>query len=199
MRFCGTSNAAVIVHVVDVSVIEGRDPKSDFEKINEELARFSEELADRPQIVAANKADIASEEQIAEFKKFIQEKNLEYFTISAATKKGIQELLNCIVENLDKLPPVKSYEPEPLSLADLEEIEKKRQEFKVEKSGKGYFTIYAQFLEPIIAAANMDDYESLQYLQRVLRSSGIIDALEEAGVREGDTVAIFDFEFEYVS
>jgi len=83
-------------------------------------------------------------------------------------------------------------------LAELAEIEKNRQAFKVEKLDKGYFVVDAPFLEPIIRAANMDDYESLQYLQRVLRSSGIIDALEESGVEEEDTVAIFDFEFEYV-
>jgi GTP-binding protein len=188
----------LIVHIVDVSGCEGRCPKDDFEKINLELARFSQELSERPQIVAANKADIASEEQIEEFQSFIKGKDMEFFVISAATKRGLQELLNCVEEKLSELPPVKSYEPEPLSLAELEEIEKNKRAFKVEKLDKDYFAVDAPFLRPIVASANMDDYESLQYLQRVLRSSGIIDALEEAGVRDGDTVSLFEFEFEYI-
>ncbi|MCL2071981.1 MAG: GTPase ObgE [Oscillospiraceae bacterium] len=193
----------LILHIVDVSGCEGREPKADFEKINAELSRFSEELSGRTQIVVANKSDIASPEQIEEFKAFVESSKLptlnpKLFVISAATKMGLQELLDAVAENLDKLPPVKSYEPEPLSLLELEEIEKKRQAFKIENPDKGYFIIDAPFLAPIIAVADMDDFESLQYLQRVLRSSGIIDALEEAGVCESDTVAIFDFEFEYI-
>ncbi|MCL2036887.1 MAG: GTPase ObgE [Oscillospiraceae bacterium] len=188
----------LIVHIVDVSGNEGRCPKEDLEKINVELARFSEELSERPQIIAANKADIASPEQIAEFREFVEANGAELFVISAATKSGLQELLNSVIENLEKLPPVKSYVPEPLSRAELDEIEKSKRSYKVTNPEEGYFIIDAPFLAPIIASANMNDYESLQYLQRVLRSSGIIDALEDAGVEEEDTVAIFDFEFTYV-
>ena len=189
----------LIVHIVDVSGCEGRCPKDDFEKINTELARFSEELSARPQIVVANKSDIATEEQISDFKQFI-ENNTEFpfYTISAATQNGLQALLDCIEETLPKLPPIKSYEAEPLSLVELEEREKAKRAFKIEKLESDYFMVDAPFLLPIIRVANMDDYESLQYLQRVLRSSGIIDALEEAGINENDTVAIFDFEFSYV-
>ena len=188
----------LIVHIVDVSGCEGRDPVDDYRKINTELANFSMELASRPQIIAANKADIASDEQIAAFREFIAAEGRELFVISAATKKGLQELLNAVIEKLKDLPPVKHYEPEPLSLAELAEIEAARRKFEVTNPEKGYFVVDAPFLAPIIAAANMDDYESLQYMQRVLRSSGIIDALEAAGVEEDDTVSIFDFEFEYV-
>ncbi|MDR0197180.1 MAG: GTPase ObgE [Oscillospiraceae bacterium] len=188
----------LIVHVVDVSGSEGRDPRDDFEKINLELSRFSEELAGRKQIVAANKADIASEEQIAEFKAFMEGENLPLFVISAATARGTDSLVKHIARELSALPPLRYYEPEPPTPEELEKINEGKRAFSVENPEEGYFAVNARWLAPLISAANMDDYESLQYLQRVLRSSGIIDALEKAGVKENDTVAIFDFEFTYL-
>lgn len=188
----------LIVHVVDVSGIEGRDPKEDFDKINLELANFSEELSKRPQIVAANKSDMASEEQIEGFKAFIAEKGLPCFIISAATTKGTRELVETVAAKLDTLPPMLRYEPQPLSKAELDEIEKGKHSFKVEQLDEGFFEVTGEFLLPILSTVNMEDYESLQYLQRVLRSSGIIDELERLGVNEGDTVSIYDFEFDYV-
>ena len=188
----------LIVHVVDVSGSEDRDPKEDFEKINMELANFSAELAERPQIVAANKADMASEEQINEFKSFIKEKGLPCFVISAATTVGTKELIEAIAAKLDELPPLVRFEAQPLSRAEIDEFEREKHSFKVEKLDEGMFEVTGQFLLPILQTVNMDDYESLQYLQRVLRSSGIIDELERQGVQEGDTVSIYDFEFDYV-
>jgi len=185
----------LILHVVDVSGSEGRDPKDDFEKINLELSRFSEELASRPQIIALNKADIAAPEQIQAFREYI---GRDVFVISAATKQGTRELADSITEELSKLPPVKRYEPEPLSLEELDRIREEKRSFKIENPEKGYFIVDAPWLAPIIANVNMDDYESLQYMQRVLISSGIIAALEEAGIKERDTVSIFDFEFDYI-
>ena len=100
----------LIVHVVDVSGSEDRDPKEDFEKINLELSNFSEELAERPQIVAANKSDMASEEQIKNFTDFIKEKGLPCFVISAATTEGTKQLTEKIAAVLDTLPPITRYE-----------------------------------------------------------------------------------------
>lgn len=187
----------LIVHVVDVSGIEGRDPKEDFDKINLELANFSEELAERPQIVAANKCDLASEEQIAEFEEFIKEKSLPFFQISAATTEGTDALMDAVIAKLDTLPPVKRYEAVPLSLAELAEIDEQKHSFTVTKQD-GIFIVDAEWLAPILSVVNMEDYESLQYFQRVLRSSGIIDELERQGIQEDDVVSIFDFEFNYV-
>lgn len=187
----------LIVHVVDVSGIEGRDPKEDFDKINLELANFSEELAERPQIVAANKCDLASEEQIAEFEEFIKEKSLPFFQISAATTEGTDALMDAVIAKLDTLPPVKRYEAVPLSLAELAEIDEQKHSFTVTKQD-GIFIVEAEWLAPILSVVNMEDYESLQYFQRVLRSSGIIDELERQGIQEDDVVSIFDFEFNYV-
>ncbi|MGN1338844.1 MAG: GTPase ObgE [Oscillospiraceae bacterium] len=187
----------LIVHVVDVSGVEGRDPKDDFEKINRELANFSEELAERPQIVAANKSDMATEEQIAEFRSFIEAQGLPFFTISAATTMGTQELMDCVAEELSKLPPPKRFEVQPLTMQELEQLENEKHSFTVQKVD-GVYVVEAQFLAPILETCNMDDYESLQYFQRVLRSSGIIDELERQGIQEDDLVSIYDFEFNYV-
>ncbi len=188
----------LIIHVVDVAGSEGRDPKEDFEKINLELSNFSAELAERPQIVAANKADMASEEQIAEFKEFIESKGLPCYVISAATTMGTKELIEAAAAKLDTLPPVVRFESQPLSRAEIDEFQKEKHSFTVEKLDEGVFEVTGQFLLPILQTVDMEDYESLQYLQRVLRSSGIIDELERQGVQEGDTVSIYDFEFDYV-
>ncbi|MCL2755299.1 MAG: GTPase ObgE [Oscillospiraceae bacterium] len=185
----------LIVHMADVSGCEGRDPAEDFALINSELAKFSPELAQRPQIVVANKADIATPEQIEAFRKAVR---ADVFVLSVATQSGVKELLNKIEETLPHLPPITRYEAESLSLAELREIQENKRAFKVEKAESDLFIVDAPFLLPIIRSANMDDYESLQYFQKVLHSSGIIDALEAAGVQENDTVSIFDFEFSYV-
>lgn len=188
----------LIVHVVDVSEIEGRDSVEDFEKINTELRNFSEELSQRPQIVAANKSDMATEEQIEKLRKYVEEKGLPFFVISAATTMGTQELVGAIAAELENLPPVIRYEAQPLTLEEIEHINEAKRSFTIEKADAHYFIVNAEWLAPILSTVNMEDYESLQYFQRVLRYSGIIDGLENAGVEEGDTVSIFDFEFDYM-
>ena len=189
----------LIVHVVDVSGSEGRDPKDDFEKINLELANFSSELSERPQIVAANKSDIATEEQIEDFRSFIEEKGLPFFVISAASAQGTKELVSAIAGELEKLPPIVRYEAKPLTLEELEKQAAEKRSFTVKKEDEHFYSVDAEWLAPILSTVNMDDYESLQYFQRVLRYSGIIDALKEAGVEEDDTVSIFDFEFSFIN
>ncbi|MBO5266656.1 MAG: GTPase ObgE [Ruminiclostridium sp.] len=188
----------LIVHVVDVSEIEGRDCIDDFEKINTELRNFSEELSERPQIVAANKSDMATEEQIEKLRKYVEDKGLKFFVISAATTMGTQELVGQIAAELETLPPVIRYEAQPLTLEEIEKINEEKRSFTVEKADEHYFIVNAEWLAPILSTVNMDDYESLQYFQRFLRYIGIIDALEAAGVEEEDTVSIFDFEFNYM-
>ena len=187
----------LIVHVVDVSGIEGRNPIDDFEAINRELENFSEELAEAPQIVAANKSDMATAEQIAEFRKYIENKGLTFFEISAATTVGTQDLIYGIWDKLKELPPVKEFEAQPLTQQELDEKLLTNRNFKVTVEDNIYF-VEADWLWDILRSVNMDDYSSLQYFQRILRSSGIIDKLEEMGIQEGDTVSIFDFEFDYI-
>ena len=187
----------LIVHVVDVSGCEGRDPIEDFEAINRELGNFSEELAEAPQIIAANKCDMATPEQIERFKQYVTEKGYKFFEISAATTKGTQELVKAVYEDLVKLPPVKQFEAQPLTQEELDDKLLSKKDFSVTVED-GVYYVEADWLWDVLRSCNMEDYSSLQYFQRVLRSTGIIDKLEEMGINEGDTVNIFDFEFDFV-
>ncbi|MDE5619402.1 MAG: GTPase ObgE [Ruminococcus sp.] len=187
----------LIVHVVDVSGIEGRNPCEDFEVINAELAKFNEELSERPQIVAANKSDMATEEQIEELRQYIEEKGIPLFCISAATTKGTSELIKKVSEVLDTLPPIKEYEPEPVPQAELDDMAGAGKKFEITVDD-GVYYIEAHWIQPIMRTVDPDDYSSLQYFQRVLINSGIIAKLEEMGIHEGDTVNLEGFEFDFV-
>lgn len=184
----------LLLHVVDVSGSEGRDPIEDFKLINSELVSFSEELSKRKQIAVANKADIATQEQIDRFKDFCDEQGLELFVISAATRQGLDTLPGVVYNHLQQLPPVVIYQPEYVK----PEIVEDGNAFNIFRTDDGAFNIEAEWLVRILNGCNVDDYESLQYFQRRLRDSGIIDKLEEMGVKEGDTIRIEDFEFDYV-
>ncbi len=187
----------LILHVVDVSGSEDRDPIEDFEIINRELANFSEDLANAKQIVAANKCDMATQEQVERFKNYITEQGIAYFAISAATTMGTKDLVNYTYSELEKLPPVKVYEPDPVPVWNPVELAETR-EFDVTEEDGVYF-VEAEWLEGILRMVNMDDYESLQHFQLVLKTSGIIAKLEEMGIDDGDTVSVCGFEFDYVS
>ena len=187
----------LIVHVIDVSGSEGRDPIEDFKAINHELENFSMELAEAPQIVAANKSDMATPEQIERLRNYVEDQGLLLYEISAATTKGTKELMYGIWERLSVLPPVKQFEAQPLTQEELDDKLISKKDFRVTVEDGVYF-VEADWLLDILRTANMDDYSSLQYFQNVLRTSGIIDKLEEMGIEEGDTVSIFDFEFEYL-
>ena len=184
----------LLVHIVDVSGSEGRDPIEDFETINRELSQYSEELAQRPMIVAGNKIDLATDEQLARFETYMREQGYEYFPMSAPIRYGVDELIAKIVEKLSKLPPIAVYEPEPYV---PEPVENPR-EFHIRKEDDVYF-VEAPWLLQIMRSVNFDDYESMQYFERVLNNSGIIQGLRDAGVQEHDTVSIYDFEFDFVN
>jgi GTP-binding protein len=184
----------LLVHIVDVSGSEGRDPIEDFETINRELSQYSTELAQRPMIVAGNKIDLATDEQLARFETYIREQGYEYFPMSAPIRYGVDELIAKIVEKLSKLPPIAVYEPEPYV---PEPVENPR-EFHIRKEDGVYF-VEAPWLLQIMRSVNFDDYESMQYFERVLNNSGIIQGLRDAGVQEHDTVSIYDFEFDFVN
>ena len=183
----------LILHVVDISATDGRDPIDDYKQINYELEKFNPELAKRPQIVALNKADASIEEMIDEFNEFAEENGFKTYLISAATGEGVQELVNAVAAELAKLPPIVRYETE----APVREEITSKQEFKIHIED-GIYVVEAPWLMHALGFVDLDDYESLQYFQRVLRLSGIIDKLEEMGINEGDTVSILDFEFDYI-
>ena len=184
----------LIVHVIDVSGSEARDPIEDFEMINKELRNFSEELSQCPQIVAANKADLADEAQIERLHGYIADKGLPFFVISATAAQGTKPLLDEIAATLATLPPVKRFEPEAIP----EKTPEEQKRFTVEIDSDGVYQVDAPFMEAIMRTINPDDWSSLQYFERVLRSSGIIDKLEAMGAKEGVTVSINGFEFDYV-
>lgn len=185
----------LLVHMVDVSGSEGRDPKEDFRIINEELQKFNPELAQRPMIVVGNKCDLTEDEVIDDFRKFIEEQGYKFFPIMAAISYEVEPLLKEIQEQLSKLPPIVRYEAEPAPLPEAEDIG--RTDIKVTNHGGVYFVEADQLLR-VLRMIDFSDTDSLQYFQRVLISSGVIDALKEAGIQEGDTVSLYDFEFEYV-
>lgn len=185
----------LLLHIVDVSGSEGRDPKEDFRIINEELRKFNPELAERPMLVAGNKCDIASEEQVAEFEAFVKAEGYEFFPIMAPIRHGVEELLNRTLELLSKLPPVKRFEPDPIPMQDVEELKRGKVEITEED---GVYFVKADWLLKILNTINFDDTDSAQYFQRVLIQTGVIDALRDAGVQEGDTVNLYDLEFDFV-
>lgn len=186
----------MLIHIVDVAGSEGRDPIEDFEAINSELEKFNPELAACPQIVAGNKIDLATDEQLETFRKYIEDKGLQYFEICAPIKHGTKELIDAAAKLLDTLPPIKRYEAEEIPVSMLEEKSKK-DGFTVTVHDDVYI-VEAEWLYRILCQTDLDDYESLQYFQRVLQSSGIIDELKNKGIHEGDLVSIYDLEFEYV-
>lgn len=185
----------LLVHVVDVSGSEGRDPKEDFAAINSELKRFNPELLKRPMLVAGNKCDLASEEQIANFRSFIENQGYEFFPIMAAIRYQVEPLLNRIGALLATLPPVKRYEPEPAPVA--EPMESSGNEVTIEKEN-GIFTVKGEWLRQTMLSVNFADEDSLRYFENVLEKTGVTEALRKAGVQEGDTVSIYDFEFEFM-
>lgn len=179
----------LIVHVVDVSGCEERDPYEDFVKINNELREYSAKLAALPQIVCANKCDIATEEQIAEFERKVGQKVIP---ISAATRKGVDELLAAISARLAELP-----KQQPLEVVERREEYVDPSSFTVDIAEDGAFVVTGPLVDKLTRTTILDDYGSFNYFQKRLTDAGVIAALLKAGMVEGDTVRIADTEFEY--
>ena len=185
----------MLIHIVDVSGSEGRNPIDDFEKINEELVKFNPELAQRPMIVAGNKIDMAEPEQIEKFKNYVNSKGYEYYSICAPICEGTKELMNVTWNMLQTLPPIKEYDTEEIP---FEAFIEDNNSFKITQVDDGYFLVEAKWFPKVLKGIDITDYEALQYMQRVLEKSGIFDALREKGIQEGDIVSLYDIEFEYI-
>lgn len=181
----------MIVHVLDSSGCEGRDPLEDYRAINRELSGYSEVLASLPQIIAANKTDIpGSEENIKRLEQALSSEDVEVFPISAATASGLDPLLHAIVRKLSTLPPVQRFREE-----ELPQEEKER--FTVENTGEA-FVVSGPLIERLLDRTYAEDYESMRYFQQFLIRTGVIDALREAGAKEGDAVVMGEWEFDFV-
>ena len=184
----------ILLHLVDVSGCEGRDPIEDVHIINEELVKYSEKLADKPQVIVANKMDIPSfNENFEKFKAQMEEEGYTVFAISAATRQGIDDVINYTSRMLAELPEA---EDDDYDYLDIDEV---RNDDTIEVSVEdGIYIVEGMYVRKIVGSTNFDDYESLQYFQRALRKSGIINMLEEKGIKEGDTVHMYGVEFDYI-
>lgn len=187
----------LIIHVVDISGSEGRDPVDDIKKINSELASYSERLAERPQIIAANKYDAADKDAVdfEAFEKFVKnELGAELIYVSAATGENINELVRLAANKLEDLPPMQYYEADFVPEVVIDDGDR-----TVEiRNENGVYVVEGDWLYNFMGSINFDDRESLSYFQRILKSSGLIDQLEAAGVKDGDTVSMYEFEFDFV-
>jgi len=184
----------LMIHVVDISGSEGRDPVTDFETINKELRSYSPELANRPQIIAANKSDIAQDEELAErFKSFVKKSGFDMYMISAATNTGVKELISATAARLSGLPPITVFETEYIPKP---RIQGTPEELEIENFDD-VWTIEGPWVERLMQNVNFDDYESRMYFDRVLRNADVYKRLEDMGIKVGDTISIYNMEFEY--
>ena len=185
----------LLVHVVDVSGSEDRDPVADFDAICEELANYSVDLSNRPMIVAANKTDIMDPESdnLERLRARVEEVGCELYEISAGTTQGTRNLMRVVAEKLKTLPPVTIYEPE---FVEVIEPAGDPSALEIEHLGNTW-VITGTWLERMVVNFNFDDYEARNYFDLQLRKSGLFARLEEMGIQDGDTVDIYDIEFEY--
>lgn len=190
----------LLIHVVDISGIEGRDPIDDFIKINEELKKYSVKLWDRPQIIAANKSDMLYDEEVfTNFKERLKEMGYDkVFKISAATMSGVEDLIKVAAEELSKIPVVDL----EISEDEMYIPEEKRFTYEIrvedyEEDSKVYI-IEGTFVDRLLLAVNIHDPDSLRYFHKVLMKKGIMTELREMGIKDGDMVRLNDFEFEYL-
>ncbi len=189
----------LLIHVVDISGSEGRDPIEDFEKINKELSSFGDKLLKKPQLVAANKMDLLEDddEKYISFKNYVEEKGYQVFPISAPINQGVKELLGAAAAELHRL----EQEPQEEEVYELFDFEKDKEdvnyrEIYASKVGDNYILDGKQ-LRKIFNSTNFNDFGSLRYLYKYMEKNGGIEKLKELGLEEGDTIRVFDYEFEY--
>ena len=184
----------LLLHVIDVSGSEGRNPVEDFKTINKELKKYSEKLASRKQIIVANKVDAMQDETLYnELQKMAKKENIEIFKVSAATGEGLKNLFKHVAEELKKLPKEDIVEADEKVVYTLKE---EKQGFEIKKEN-GEFRVFGPDVDRLMARVNLADNESMYYFQKMLANLGINDALKNAGVQDGDTVRFNDWEFDW--
>lgn len=175
----------MLLHVVDVSGCEGRDPIDDFKIINEELQKFNSELAEKPMIVVGNKCDVASDDQVSRFRDFVTGLGYEFFDIVAPMRHNVDTLMKRVQEALSKLPPIEVYQPDPKPVIDKVQLSP---DDVVVRKVDNKFVIESKWVENLMRSVNFGDCDSLRFFYRVLTRNGVVDKLKNAGVSEGDTV-----------
>lgn len=190
----------VIVHVIDMGALEGRDPYNDFVTINEELKQYNMRLTERPMIIAANKMDMPeAEENLQNFKKQLEE-DIPIFPISAATREGIRELLFTIADLLETTPefPLTHEEDNQVINRVLYKHEAEEKEFIITRDPDGAFVLSGEKIEKLFKMTDFTRDESVRRFSRQLRGMGVDDALRERGAKDGDIVRLLDYEFEFI-
>ncbi len=189
----------LLLHVIDIAGTDGRDPLDDMDKINEELAKYSEELSARPQIIVANKIDSADmeSETVARFKAKCEAMGAPVVYVSAITGENLDELVRLTTAKLNELPPLTVYDAEYSFEEEAAIASAGAKETEIYKKDGKYF-VEGEWLYNFMGQINFDDYESLNFFQRVLEKNGVFDKLREMGIEENDTVNIYDFEFDFV-
>lgn len=181
----------LIVHVVDISGSEGRDPVADYRTINAELKKYDKHLASLPQIVALNKADLLlDDEAVKNFRRHVRK---PIFIISGATYQGVDKLLDAVYEKLQTLPASEKLDYEP-----FEYERRDTTGFEVTRDDDGGFDVSGGLVDELARNVVLDSYDSFRYFQKKLKETGVIKALRKAGAKDGDTVRVLDIEFEYV-
>lgn len=185
----------LLLHIVDIAKVDGRNPIDDFYSINKELKEYSPKLSQREQVVVGNKVDICEKAEMENFKKVIENEGLKFFEISAATNTGVKELIGYLENKLRQLPY--EYLDQETENENFVVVKEDKEIFTVKKDGNVY-KVEGEWIHRLINSINFDDYESLQYFQRAIKKKGLSDKLEEMGIEEGDTVVLDDFEMEYI-
>lgn len=185
----------VLIHIVDISGLEGRDALEDFDKINDELKLYNEKLATRPQVVVANKMDILEDESIfEEFKNELEDRGYKVFKMSAATRQGVDDVIAYVSELLKEAEEIELVSEEEMFRPELDEQQDEGLQIDIED---GVYVVIGKSLRRIMYSVNFDDMESLQYFQKAMESQGVFDRLREMGIEDGDTVRIYEIEFEF--
>lgn len=185
----------VLIHIVDISGLEGRDALDDFDKINGELKLYNEKLATRPQVVVANKMDILEDESIfEEFKNELEGRGYKVFKMSAATSQGVDDVIAYVSELLREAEEIELVSEEEMFRPELDEVQDEGLQIDIED---GVYVVTGKSLRRIMYSVNFDDMESLQYFQKAMESQGVFDRLREMGIEDGDTVRIYEIEFEF--
>lgn len=186
----------VIIHVIDMAAVEGRDPVQEYHVIREELRRYRAELADRPELVAANKMDLpGAEEHLQRFREALP--NLRVFPISGATGQGVHALMRAAADLLDQLGPVPTLVEEVPETRKVYRYEPSEEPFEIRRDGPVFVVSSAQ-LEKLVQMTNFDQYDAVKRFQHILARRGVDEALRKAGAKEGDVIRIGDMEFDFV-
>lgn len=185
----------VLIHIVDISGLEGRNALEDFDNINDELKLYNEKLATRPQVVVANKIDILEDESVfEEFKVTLEERGYKVFKMSAATREGVDDVISYVSQILKDAEDIELVSEDELYVPELDSAEEEGLNVEIED---GVYVVTGKSLRRIMYSVNFEDMESIQFFQKTMESEGVFDKFRDMGIEDGDTVKIYDIEFEF--